>query len=277
MNMKKTSNDRVALWLLMLVLAIAYGGYKMVSQGEAKPKQAEKSLAPAPNNADYACPRNVTAPSSEQILERKAYTTSYNKDTRCPNWVGWRLTADHVDGSVKRYTKFLEDNDVPSPRAAYYDIREGECGYQRGHMCPAQDNKWDFEAMRECFLMTNICPQDGDLNQRDWKYLEETCRRWAKSKGGIYIVAGPLFSSKEPERVGEHGVAVPESFFKVVLSLAGEPKAAAFVYPNKPGHNSLKSYARSVDEVERLTGLDFFYQLDDEVENRIEAKVNNAL
>lgn len=272
--MKKSSNNHAALWLLLVVIAIGYGGYKMVSQGEAQPRPAAKMSVEAPSTGDYERPKSVVAPSSEQMLERMAYTASYNKDTRCPNWVGWALTAAHTSGDCKRQNKFFEDEEVAAPRAAYYDIRESECGYQRGHMCPSADNKWSYKAQKECFLMTNICPQNGDLNQRDWKYLEDACRDWALSEGVVYIVAGPVFTSKEPERVGEHGVAVPDAFFKVVLSVKGKGKAIGFVYPNKQGHSSMDSYVRTVDEVERLTGLDFFYQLDDAIENRIEAQAD---
>lgn len=89
---------------------------------------------------------------SEQILNRFAYITSYNKETRTPNWVGWILTAEHTDGEyVRKGHSFIEDLDVPTPRAIYSDIKEGECGYQRGHMCPAGDNKWSYKAQKESF------------------------------------------------------------------------------------------------------------------------------
>lgn len=209
----------------------------------------------------------------EQILRRSGYVTSYNRTTLNPNWVGWVLTAEHTDGQYTRSGhSFSEDLDVPKPRADYSDIRESVCGYQRGHMCPAGDNKWSYKAQEEAFLMTNICPQDGDLNQNDWKYLEEECRDWAKRFGEVYIVCGPIFTTKPYRRVGEHGVAVPDGFFKVVLAFVnGSPQAIGFVYENKPCHNAMGFYATTIDEVERLTRLDFFYQLEDTVENAIES------
>ena len=204
-----------------------------------------------------------------------AYTVSYNSERLTPNWVGWVLTAAHTDGSFERKGhKFMEDQEVPAPRATYADIREGECGYQRGHICPAGDNKWSFQAQKEAFLMTNICPQNGDLNQRDWKYLEEACRDWAKRYERIYIVAGPIFRSKRPKTVGSNGVSVPDAFFKVVLRL-GEgtsgTKAIGFIYKNKSGNRPLDAYVNSVDEVERITGIDFFPSLPDSVEEAVEA------
>ena len=129
----------------------------------------------------YEVPKIIKKGVSSQLLERFSYKTSYNKETRTPNWVGWALTAEHTDGEYARKGhSFIEDLDVPLPRAIPADIRESECGYQRGHMCPAGDNKWSYKAQKDAFLMTNICPQNGNLNQLDWKYLEEACREWAK-------------------------------------------------------------------------------------------------
>lgn len=222
-------------------------------------------------------PVNVSMKAPEQMLRRTGYVTSYNKDTRTPNWVGWVLTAEHTDGDNTRQKKFLEDEDVPEPRALYSDIREGECGYQRGHICPAADNKWSYKAQKDAFLMTNICPQNGELNQRDWKYLEEECREWAKKYGKVYITAGPVFSGKSPKRVGENRVAVPDAFFKVVLTLGSDgrhPKAIGFIYDNADGQHEMSYYVRTVDKVEETTGLDFFSQLDDDVENKVEAQAD---
>lgn len=242
--------------------------------------KAAQETTPAGNSDQtaYECPRWVRTGTAEQMLNRMAYTVSYNGERLTPNWVGWVLTAAHTDGSFERKGhKFMEDQEVPAPRATYADIREGECGYQRGHICPAGDNKWSFQAQKEAFLMTNICPQNGDLNQRDWKYLEEACRDWAKRYGKVYIVAGPIFRSKRPKTVGSNGVSVPDAFFKVVLRLgenSSDTKAIGFIYENRKGHHDMAHYVRSVDVVEAATGLDFFYQLDDKTEEAVEQESN---
>lgn len=254
------------------------------TQGNAERHEgnAARKNAPAGNSDQtaYECPQWVATGTPEQLLKRMAYTASYNGERLTPNWVGWVLTAAHTDGSFERKGhKFMEDQEVPAPRATYADIREGECGYQRGHICPAGDNKWSFQAQKEAFLMTNICPQNGDLNQRDWKYLEEACRDWAKRYERIYIVAGPIFRSKRPKTVGSNGVSVPDAFFKVVLRLgenSSDTKAIGFIYENRKGHHNMAHYVRSVDEVEAATGLDFFYQLDDKTEEAVEQESNLA-
>lgn len=208
----------------------------------------------------------------EQIIKRKAYTVSYNKDTKCPNWVAWYLSAAHVDGEWARSNDFREDYDVPVPRATNDDYRGSK--WSRGHMCPAGDNKWDAEAMSETFLMSNVCPQDRNLNSGLWNRVEMDCRKWAKKYGGVYIVCGPLYYNKEHELIGYNKVVVPEAFYKVILCIEGRPKAIGFIVKNNEGTKKKDQYVNSVDEVERITGFDFFPELPDDIENVVEAKAN---
>ena len=292
--MKKKSSP-----ILMLAIAIALVCWQQWKTPKSNEKtQQAQTTSSSTNSSTNSSTASPTAPSqdaetaihyeipqyeagtatTEQILKRTAYTASYNQKTRNPNWVGWVLTAEHTDGPYERKgIKFEEDEEVPAPRARYSDIRESECGYQRGHLCPAADNKWSFKTQKEAFLMTNICPQNGDLNQRDWKYLEQDCREWALKYGKIYIVAGPIFNKKRPKTVGENKVAVPDAFFKVVLMVpesgGKDAKAAGFVYDNKEGHHPASHYQKTIDEVERMTHLDFFHQLDDQIENDIESRL----
>lgn len=294
---KKKNSLKERLVGLAVVLVIGYGWFALRQalaspeenkvEAESLQKETTKSLTEnvaKENDAvwysavdeAYMVPVSKQREASGQRLNRYAYIASYNAETRNPDWVAWTLTAAHIDGDNARGGhKFVEDLDVPAPRATYCDIREGECGYQRGHMCPAGDNKWSYKAQKEAFLMTNICPQNGDLNQRDWKYLEEACRDWALKYGKVYIVAGPIFKAKTWRTVGENHVAVPDAFFKVVLTLGknqDSPKAIGFIYLNEKGRHQMEYYARSVDEVEAVTGLDFFSHLDDSVERVIESR-----
>ena len=214
------------------------------------------------------------APSSlqSQRLRHKAYTVSYNKNTRCPNWVAWHLTAEHTDGPYGRLGNFHEEEDVPTPRATLDDYRGS--GWSRGHMCPAGDNKWDETAMFESFSLVNVCPQNASLNSGLWNSIEMDCRKWARRYGDIYIVCGPVFYNREHEVIGYNEVYVPEAFFKVVLCLNGKPKAMGFVVKNTDGNKKRDLYYNSIDQVERITGMDFFPALPDDIEKQVEAEVN---
>ena len=211
----------------------------------------------------------VKNPSSlaSQILTRKSYTCSYNETTKNPNWIAWILTKDHVDGNVKR-TNYTEDFDVPTPRATNDDYKGS--GWSRGHMCPAGDNRWDSVAMQETFLLTNICPQDRSLNSGLWNKIEQDCRTWAKEYGEIYIICGPVYLNQEHETIGTNKIVVPEAFFKVILCLQGKPKAIGFIIRNNKGAKKRDQYINTIDDVERITGYDFFPELADDIENEIE-------
>lgn len=211
----------------------------------------------------------------EQILKRTGYVASYNKATLLPNWVAWHLTAERTAGSAKRSgVDFAEDTEVPEPRATDWDYYNS--GYDRGHMCPAADNKWSKKAMEESFLFTNMCPQNGNLNRGDWNEMEMACRKWAKKYGDLYIVCGPILYKGKHKTIGKNKVVVPEAFFKVVLRTGDDPQAIGFIYKNTSGNRPKDSYVNTVDEVERITGIDFFPSLPDDVEKNVEATADIA-
>ena len=210
----------------------------------------------------------------EQILHRKGYTVSYNKETMQPNWVAWHLTAEKTEGTNARPSSnaFHEDTDVPSPRATLGDYRGS--GWSRGHMCPAGDNKWDRDAMYESFLLSNISPQHDRLNSGDWNNIEQDCRKWAKKYGDIYIVCGPIFYRKEHETIGANRIPVPEAFFKVVLCTNGPPKGIGFICKNTEGKHKTDFYVNSISQVERITGYKFFPKLPKETATKVKEEAN---
>ena len=206
------------------------------------------------------------------LTDRTGYITSYNRDTRIPNWTAWVLTDSHTSGNNKRQgVKYHEDGDVPLPKATNDDYYNS--GYDRGHMCPAGDNKWAAEAMEDCFLFTNMCPQNHNLNGGDWNELEMQCRKWAMHYGKIYIVCGPILFREGHKTIGENKVRVPEAFFKVILRMGtvtkDSPKAIAFIYRNEAGNRPKGDYVNSLREVERITGITFFPQIPKQTREKI--------
>ena len=207
------------------------------------------------------------------ILRRVGYVVSYNPDNRIPNWVAWQLTESHTTGPYKRAgIGFQADSEAKGVQVTIFDYSRS--GYDRGHMCPSGDNKWDKTAQEQSFLMTNICPQDHNLNVGDWNEMENQCRKWAKRYGQIYIVAGPILYRQKHKTIGTARVVVPEAFFKVVLCMAGTPKAIGFIYKNVGGNRPKDYYVNTIDEVERITGIDFFSALPDDIEKKVEAESN---
>lgn len=279
-------------YFLLFIAVVALCSCDLAKNNKALISEAGKVLVEEPDHKDVeagACDASAgaaeaddklvmqTSPKGtpEQILKRTGYVASYNKTTLLPNWVAWHLTAERTEGSAKRSgVDFAEDTEVPEPRATDWDYYNS--GYDRGHMCPAADNKWSKKAMEESFLFTNMCPQNGNLNRGDWNEMEMACRKWAKKYGDLYIVCGPILYKGKHKTIGKNKVFVPEAFFKVVLRTGDDPQAIGFIYKNTSGNRPKDSYVNTVDEVERITGIDFFPSLPDNVEKNVEATADIA-
>lgn len=277
---KRTTRSRsLQLWIIGLISSVLLTGFTKYSEkfDVKKILAVFESNEESDNSSDLVISEDMSLcmPSpiaGEQILYRKAYVVSYNPSTKNPNWVAWHLTAEHADGDIPRQKDFIEDTSVSEPRATLADYRGS--GYDRGHMCPAGDNKWDSEAMYESFYLTNMCPQNSSLNSGVWNKIEMDCRAWAKRYGDIYIVCGPIYLNKVHETIGENNVFVPEAFFKVVLCLNGKPKGIGIIARNGAGQSKRDLYYNSIDQIEKITGYDFFPSLPDDFENIVESEYN---
>ena len=267
------NNKLLKTLLALVVLAILLFAQKYLnSSDKAEENVPALTSNPLPESVqDLSLP--VAPPSKSDILiEHEGFALLYDTKTLCPRWVAWELTAEETRGKVSRQNiDFKEDESVPKQyQVASWDYNGG--GYGRGHMCPAGDMKWSQEAMQDCHYMTNICPQTAELNKTWWEHLERACRQWARQEGAVQIVCGPIFS-ENPKHFGKkHRMAVPRAFYKVVLSLKkGKEKAIGFYYTNDNAIQPMEDAVRSVDDIERLTGIDFFSSLPDEQEDRLEA------
>ena len=216
---------------------------------------------------------NITEERSDRVITHKGYTVSYNYDWKIPNWVAYELTDLEVQGEVPRYDRFKPDPMVPQGATATTNDYK-HSGYDRGHMAPAADMKWDEHVMKESFYLSNICPQNPNLNGGVWKDLEEQVRDLASQKGKIFVACGPIVNDMS-NTIGENKVVVPQAFYKVLLQEEnGEIHTIGFVYENVSGRKPMSTYAMTVDEVENLTNIDFFPSLPNKIENKVEAEVD---
>lgn len=280
---KKQSGGSLRIIIILMLLGLMAYKYhlfdgnflKNIPQTEKSEETVQPLAATSKSNGSLEIPI-MQSGTGGQILRRKGYTLSYNADYKTPQWVAWELTKKETKGKEGRTDKFLPDPNVLGAKAYTSDYTKS--GYDRGHMAPAADMKWSRQAMEESFYLSNICPQNPNLNRGDWNDLEEKSRQWAKKYGAIYIACGPIYDTKRPKRIGNNKVAVPDAFYKVVLINGKKnPQAIGFIFPNKAGHKPLKKYIVSVDSVEKRTNIDFFPALPDEIENRIEAQLVQEL
>lgn len=231
-------------------------------------------------HVDHVVSKGVGVPSRryfhrEKLVAHQHYCSAFSKKRLQPAWVAWTLTQNETTGEVRRSNNFAPDSKVRSrhrvePRDYSYT------GFDRGHLCPSADNRFDQQAMDECFYMTNMCPQTHTLNAGGWAALEDSCRKWAVREDSIVIVAGPIFFKKRPSTIGDvHKIAVPDAFFKVVLSLKpGEEKAIGFIFSNSNEKQTVADRACTVRDVEKATGFNFFPHLPKKQQKSLENNYN---
>ena len=207
-----------------------------------------------------------------QIIEHTHYTFSYSEAHEQAEWVAYELTASEVNGSYDRTDNFRRDPEVETGSPSLADFKGS--GYDRGHLAPAGDMTFSQTAMSESFYLSNMTPMEAGFNRGIWRVLESQVRDWASSNGSVYVVTGGILSGSYRD-IGPNDVTVPSHYYKVVLDYdRGDSKAIAFILPNRKGTKSLQEYAVSIDVVEQRTGIDFFHELPDNIENKLEGSVS---
>jgi endonuclease G len=235
---------RVLLALAVLLLA------------SGAPARAD-ALADCAAKIPLGAPQLVApSPAHTTVLCRIAYVVDHDDDRRVPLWVGYVLTAQHAMGCLARVNSFAHDPDLPAGRRA--EKRDYlKSGFDMGHLAPDADMAWDATVMRESFYMSNMTPQVPGLNRQGWERLEEIVRVWATDRGAVLVVDGPIFEADIATTIGPDNVAVPSSFFKVVIDPA-RGDALAFVMPNVsvPKSEAL-AYRVAIAQVEDRAHLTF--------------------
>ena len=261
------SKSAAALMLLVAIIAVLAC------------KSLRENGNESPDCNDTAGLWNVDTPSGlpQTMVDYEGFTVSFNPELHVPNYVIWELTgeesaADEVSRSGARFTC---DSNVEGC-ANTYDYRNS--GFDRGHMCPAADMKWSQKAMDDCHMLTNIVPQTHQLNGGPWQTVEKNCRKWAQRDSALIIICGPVLTDRLDQRIGDTGVIVPERFFKVVLApYANPPRGIAFIMNNYDTTGGAQAAATTIDNVEEITGIDFFSSLPDDIEAEVESQANYQL
>lgn len=203
------------------------------------------------------------------IVTHAAYSLGYSEVHEQAAWVYYLLTAEECIAKYERTDRFVPDPDVETGSATVADYQGS--GYDRGHLAPAADMAWSDTSMRESFYFSNMSPQDPSFNRGIWKKLEAQVRDWAAHYDSLYIVTGPVLDSGL-QTIGPNQVAIPNYYYKAVLDLDSTHQTAiAFLLPNLKSSASLQAFVISIDSLESLTQIDFFYNLDDSLETYLES------
>ncbi len=206
---------------------------------------------------------------TKSVVQHKYYTLSYDEKHEQAEWVAYVLNKDHIVSNKIKRPYFEQDPKVKTGSADWRNYKKS--GYSRGHLMPAGDRKFNKEAFNETFLTSNISPQKFDFNAGVWNRLEQKTRYWAQKYDEIYVITGGILSDNL-ETIGYENVAVPKYFYKVLLDYTQpEIKAIAFLVPHEKSDKALYEFVTSIDEIEALTGIDFFPALPDDLENKLES------
>lgn len=211
---------------------------------------------------------------SDQIVKHTAYTLQYSELNEQPDWVAYYLTKDRLHGNAQRTDDFKEDPLVASGSAQLSDYKR--TGYDRGHMAPAADFSWSQTAMSECFYLSNMSPQLHSFNAGIWETLENQVRTWADAdRDTLFIVTGPILKDCLPA-VGAHNkLTVPEYYYKALLRKSATGfSAIAFVLKHENSSQALSNFAVTVDSLEKLTKIDFFFKLPAAIQTEVESNID---
>lgn len=218
-------------------------------------------------------PRTTTSPYTLRVLANHGYVSGYADALGNPLWVAYRIAdVERLDTPPPRPTEFSVD---PRTVARVSPDHYTNSGFDRGHLAPnfAIATRYGEVAQRETFLMSNIVPQRHSLNAGPWKSLEtKIATSYPGRFGEVWVLTGPIFNA-DPERL-RGGVAVPTAFYMIVIDESDDRvRAQAFLLPQTAADNDALDRARtSIDEIERLTGLDFLHELEDAAEDALEAR-----
>lgn len=264
----------------MLVLVVVSGCRPIGTDREptVDPGRGD-SQSPPVAHLPFGTPSNAgNTDENDYLVIRNGFTLSYNNSRGTLNWIAWWTRAADL-GERRERSLFEEDRSLPGGfrRVQYYDYSGS--GYDRGHMVPAADRFADQERMEETFLLTNIVPQTGDLNQFPWNKLESYSRALVRQGNEVYTIAGVY---------GERGrlrgkVTIPSNCWKVIVVLRrSQPKnlitpttrIIAVDMPNIDGIENEKweKYRTTVRAIEEKTGLNLFSELPRDLQDTIETK-----
>ena len=204
---------------------------------------------------------------TKEVYNRNTYVFSYSEEHEQSEWVAYYLNKDDVKATNFDRPFFEQDPLVESVSADWRNYKKS--GYDKGHLCPAGDRKSSYNAYKETFFTSNISPQDHNFNSGVWNRLEEKTRYWAEKYDGIYVITGGVLTD-DLKTIGKEDVSVPNYFYKILLTKDGL-RMVAFLVPHKDSNKPLYEFVTSVDVIEKMTGIDFFPKLEDEMENKLES------
>ncbi|MFS4494373.1 DNA/RNA non-specific endonuclease [Maribacter sp. 2308TA10-17] len=263
--MIKSVKNRTIYTVLLLLCVVGFWFFEnFYTPDTYSSPEGQKGLIEMPI---HVMPSSTTG----AIVQHDYFMLSYNEPYEQAEWIGYVLEKKHLTNDDRKRPYFIEDPKVKTKSADWRNYKRS--GYDRGHLCPAGDRRFSEYAYNETFYTSNISPQDRDFNAGVWNRLEMKIRQWVKKDGTHFVFTGGILE-QDLEEIGEEDVDVPRYFYKIVAK--GNPKsmkAIAFLMANKPSSKPIEQFTVTIDEIEKRTGIDFFKELPEEAELRLESTV----
>ncbi|PKQ68966.1 DNA/RNA non-specific endonuclease [Raineya orbicola] len=246
--------------------------FEIVEGKKEQESSASQTSKPPKKQGNYEDLEIPKSPYNDEIIRHTYFTLAYVEEHEQARWVAYKMTAKNLEKNVTRSQEiFYPDRKVSTGSALPMDYAGS--GFDRGHLAPAGDFTGNEQMMHETFAMSNMSPQYPLCNRETWRLLEEKVRFWGEKKGDLYIITGPVFKGNMQKIGKKNKISVPPAYYKVIVSLK-EERGIAFIVPNVNKKENYRNYQVSIDEVEKETGLDFFYLLPDDLEEKIESSVS---
>lgn len=230
---------------------------------------------------------------NEHMIHQHEWITWYDEDLRIPLWVAYELTRADASAQLTRRNCFRRDPRLSDEAASMCEDYEEEI-FDRGHMIPNADLNRGRLLQADSFILSNMIPQHDLFNQGIWARLESKVRAWARVADGVYVVTGVVFDKdNNGQRDADADadlvdptdrVAIPTHFYKIILHVrpSGFIDTISFILPHldeSVGSTNpyLRDHIATIDEIEAVTGIDFFPELPNQRETAVEAFRSPAL
>ena len=251
--------------LVAILLVLGVYGYEYFLNQEEQSAIVEQGETTKPLTNEYFLPTSTTG----QIVHHEGYSLSYSEPYEQAEWVAYELKKSQLSNANFDRPYFEIDKAVKTGAASWRNYKNS--GYDRGHLCPAGDRNYSKAAYDETFLTSNISPQRHEFNAGIWNTLEQKVRYWAAKYDGVFVVTGGVLED-HLKSIGNEKVSVPNKFYKIILDNDhGTIKMIAFLMPHENSNLPLYKFVVPVDSIEKLTGIDFFPELPDDLETKLEA------
>lgn len=252
---------------LLLISVISFVGWSQSA--------IDSSLFKACSETNYT---NYLPTYSEatQTVQHTAFTLAYSEEHEQAAWVTYVLSAKECTLEEERSSSFYVDPKVSTGSATNNDYKSS--GFDRGHLAPAGDMGFSPVTMKESFYYSNMSPQVPGFNRGIWKKLETEVREWAELYGSCLVITGPILKDSVAfKTIGPNDVSVPNAYYKVIVNPnLSTPEAIAFILNNESSSSPLSSFVVTIDELERISGIDFLPNVAKKEQENIENHVNGA-